>query len=179
MAQMYMLVIDLEATCKEHDRAFDKETIEIGAVWASREGEVIESLQVLIKPSVNTQLTAFCTQLTGITQTEVDAGVSWPHACEQLSAFAQQQRARYWGSWGNYDKNQIAKDCKRHDVANPLGHLEHVNLKEMFAKRQGTRPPGMAAALAYAGLPLQGAHHRGLDDARNIASLLPHCYRIA
>ena len=29
-------------------------------------------------------------------------------------------------------------------------------------------------ALAHVGLPLVGTHHRGIDDARNIARLLPH-----
>ena len=32
---------------------------------------------------------------------------------------------------------------------------------------------GMARALQMVGLPLDGSHHRGLDDARNIAKLLP------
>jgi inhibitor of KinA sporulation pathway (predicted exonuclease) len=31
----------------------------------------------------------------------------------------------------------------------------------------------MARALQMVGLPLDGSHHRGLDDARNIAKLLP------
>jgi inhibitor of KinA sporulation pathway (predicted exonuclease) len=31
----------------------------------------------------------------------------------------------------------------------------------------------MAAALRRVGLPLRGTHHRGIDDARNIARLLP------
>lgn len=30
---------------------------------------------------------------------------------------------------------------------------------------------GMARALEIAGLPLEGTHHRGADDARNIARL--------
>ena len=32
---------------------------------------------------------------------------------------------------------------------------------------------GMAGALRRVGLPLVGTHHRGIDDARNIARLLP------
>jgi inhibitor of KinA sporulation pathway (predicted exonuclease) len=32
----------------------------------------------------------------------------------------------------------------------------------------------MAQALQLAGLPLEGTHHRGIDDARNIAKLLPY-----
>jgi len=50
----------------------------------------------------------------------------------------------------------------------------HLNLKRRFAARQGLRKPvGMAGALRKAGLELAGTHHRGIDDARNIARLLP------
>lgn len=40
-----------------------------------------------------------------------------------------------------------------------------------------TKRPGMAEALTYASLPLQGRHHRALDDARNIARLLERTLR--
>jgi len=32
----------------------------------------------------------------------------------------------------------------------------------------------MARALEIAGLPLDGTHHRGIDDARNMAKLMPY-----
>ena len=32
----------------------------------------------------------------------------------------------------------------------------------------------MAKALQLVDLPLEGTHHRGIDDARNIAKLLPY-----
>ena len=35
----------------------------------------------------------------------------------------------------------------------------------------GTRPMGMAQALSFAKIPLIGTHHRGIDDAHNIAQL--------
>ena len=51
--------------------------------------------------------------------------------------------------------------------------FEHVNLKRRFAKSRKIKEVGMARALQMVGLPLDGSHHRGLDDARNIAKLLP------
>jgi inhibitor of KinA sporulation pathway (predicted exonuclease) len=32
----------------------------------------------------------------------------------------------------------------------------------------------MAGALRQLGIPLAGTHHRGIDDARNIAKILPY-----
>ena len=45
-----ILVIDLEATCDEGDglAADDMEVIEIGAVWATAEGEVLEEFRGLL-----------------------------------------------------------------------------------------------------------------------------------
>jgi inhibitor of KinA sporulation pathway (predicted exonuclease) len=48
-----------------------------------------------------------------------------------------------------------------------------VNAKLAFTEARGLRKrPGMAQALAIAGLPLEGRHHRGEDDAWNIAALI-------
>lgn len=47
----------------------------------------------------------------------------------------------------------------------------HLNLKTEFAAWKGVRRCGMAAALKYLDLPLVGTHHRGIDDARNIARI--------
>ncbi len=49
-----------------------------------------------------------------------------------------------------------------------------TTLKTEFTSVQGLKKkPGMAEALKLCGLELEGAHHRGIDDARNIARMLP------
>ena len=49
-----VLVIDLEATCDDADGlpASDMEIIEIGAVWATAEGSVLDTFQALVRPVV-------------------------------------------------------------------------------------------------------------------------------
>src|SRR6218665_2423097 len=63
-----VLGIDLEATCDKGDDlpAADMEIIEIGAVWATAEGTVLDTVQALVRPVVRPQLTPFCRQLTNI-----------------------------------------------------------------------------------------------------------------
>lgn len=79
-----------------------------------------------------------------------------------------------FGSWGDYDRKQFQQDSKFHKVPFPIAY-PHVNLKQLFSETQGLpKRYGMAEALQIAGLPLQGTHHRGIDDARNIAKLLPY-----
>ncbi|WP_018605549.1 3'-5' exonuclease [Uliginosibacterium gangwonense] len=173
-----ILVIDLEATCSEDDTITSEmmEIIEIGAVWANPEGQIIERFQAYVRPTDHPQLTAFCTGLTGIDQATVDGAMTFDKVAPALTEFAQHYRSPegFWGSWGAYDRKQIERECARHGLANPLEGLTHQNLKALFAKQQKIgKQVGMSKALALAGLTLEGQHHSGIDDACNIARLLP------
>ena len=73
-------------------------------------------------------------------------------------------------SWGGYNLTQFRIDCRRHGLALPASFERHVNLKKEFARLLGVKACGMERAgprRATAG----GTHHRGIDDARNIARL--------
>jgi inhibitor of KinA sporulation pathway (predicted exonuclease) len=49
----------------------------------------------------------------------------------------------------------------------------HINVKTLFAlKHKLGHELGMAGALKYLNIELEGTHHRGKDDARNIAKIL-------
>jgi inhibitor of KinA sporulation pathway (predicted exonuclease) len=75
-------------------------------------------------------------------------------------------------SWGRYDVAQFQLDCRRHGVPFPPSLEEdHLNLKTAFAAWRGVRRCGLATALDHLGLRLEGSHHRGIDDARNIARI--------
>lgn len=172
-----ILVIDLEATCADDDSipAEQMEVIEVGAVWATQEGQVLDRFQTLVRPILRPQLTQFCIQLVGIQQAEIDLAEPFPAAASALAKFANlhQNTRAVWMSWGQYDRKQIERECVRHGIGNPLG-LEHQNAKRLFAKAQKIgKEIGMAKACELAQLKLKGTHHRGLDDACNIARLLP------
>ncbi|MFC1571976.1 hypothetical protein ACFL6M_00095 [Candidatus Eisenbacteria bacterium] len=49
---------------------------------------------------------------------------------------------------------------------------DFLNLKMMFVAARGIEPCGMKRALSLLGIPLDGQHHRGIDDARNITRIL-------
>ncbi|MHA0112092.1 hypothetical protein ACXYUI_34335, partial [Klebsiella pneumoniae] len=64
-------------------------------------------------------------------------------------------------------------EAQRHGIAMPL-IMPHQNAKRLFAKAQRIgKEVGMVRACALAGIRLEGQHHRGLDDAVNIAKLMP------
>jgi inhibitor of KinA sporulation pathway (predicted exonuclease) len=172
----HLLVVDLEATCFEPpDPPIPKdemETIEIGAVLVDREtlapcGE----LQSFVRPVRHPRITRFCTELTTIRQADVDGAPLFPDVMRALGRFLGERKALFC-SWGFYDQRQLAQDAAYHGISLPLSR-EHLNLKKRFGERFGGKKTGMAGALARVGLTLSGTHHRGIDDARNIARLLP------
>jgi inhibitor of KinA sporulation pathway (predicted exonuclease) len=50
-----------------------------------------------------------------------------------------------------------------------------MNLKNSFTLLHGLeREPGLDQALDHLRMKLDGTHHRGIDDARNIAKIFTH-----
>jgi inhibitor of KinA sporulation pathway (predicted exonuclease) len=174
-ARTAILVVDLEATCSDTDPTFDMETIEIGACWVGVDGSVIARFQSFVCPVANPVLTDFCSGLTGIRQTDVDAAPLFPVAADALREFVSrhQQYGSVWVSWGAWDRKQLDRDSARYGVAAPIA-LPHENAKRRFAKtRRIGKEVGMVKACELVGLTLAGTHHRALDDALNVARLLP------
>ena len=166
-------VIDVEATCWEGEPppGAVSEIIEIGlTVVDLGRNERVGRHRILVRP-VRSAVSSFCTELTGLGQAEVDTGMSFGEACRLLAA-DHQAGVRPWASWGDYDRHQFTRQCQATDTAYPFGR-RHANAKAVFTEVHGLRRrPGMAQALAIAGLPLEGRHHCGEDDAWNIAGLI-------
>ncbi len=171
-----VIVVDLEATCSD-DGAVPREEmeiIEIGAVAVETSSfEPVDEFQTFVTPFRHPKLTGFCHSLTGISQ-DMLAGA--PEFGEALNGFTdwfgQHEPEIAIASWGAYDRNQFLQDCAFHEVNAKMP--PHANLKTMFSRRQNTRSRfGMAGALKACKLGLKGDHHRALDDAKNIARLLP------
>jgi inhibitor of KinA sporulation pathway (predicted exonuclease) len=171
----YYLVLDLEATCCDDDSIprEESEIIEIGAVLVPAATLTVEAeFQSFVRPMRHKTLTPFCTKLTTISQAEVAAAPRFPQAIAALATFVRGKEFLFC-SWGGYDRNQLRRDATHHRVKLPLGE-RHLNLKEAFSQRLGEpRQYGTGQALRRLGLSFAGTQHRAIDDARNIARLLP------
>lgn len=170
---MLVNVVDVEATCWPGPPPDGQisEIIEIGVTvtdLAARER--VAKHRLLVRPERST-VSGFCTELTGLTQAEVDSGVSFAEACARLTG-EHATAKRGWASWGEYDRKQFLRQCDATATPYPFG-ARHVNAKAVFADAFGlSRQVGMAQALRIAELPLEGRHHRGDDDSWNIAALV-------
>ena len=166
-------IVDVEATCWEGQPPPGEvsEIVEIGlTVVDLAAGARLGKHRILVRPQ-RSQVSAFCTELTSLTQEEVDEGVPFSEACRVLAKDHESNR-RPWASWGDYDRKQFLRQCR--DTEYPFSG-DHTNAKLRFTEAHDLRKrPGMAQALEIAGLPLEGRHHRGDDDSWNIAALVLH-----
>lgn len=168
-----IIVIDVESTCWDKVQPKDEisEIIEIGIACVDvSKKEIVETESILVKP-INSKVGDFCTSLTTLTQEQVDEGVLLQEACRVLKNKYKVDR-RCWASWGDYDRVQFDRVCKRQGISYPFDR-RHINIKTLFALKH-TLPVevGMPASLDYYDISLEGTHHRGVDDAKNIAKIL-------
>lgn len=166
------LVIDLEGTCSEDEslpRA-ESETIEVGAVILSPADCVRLRFTRFVRPVVNPVLTEFCTELTTITQADVDRAETFPPVFRQLLDFAEPFHLKTFYSWGTYDRDQLVRDCQRHEIAYPFRF--HVDMAKLFRQKTG-RKRGSRGALRYFGIEPSGARHRGMDHASDYSKMIP------
>lgn len=174
-----IIIIDLEATCWQGPvpTGQENEIIEIGiCVLDSHTSEITKNQGILIKPQ-HSAVSAFCTELTTITQDLLEQkGIPFAEALEKLTE--QYDPKEYtWASYGAYDLNMLKKQCARFNLDYPMG-AEHINVKVLFAETRGLqKPTGMNGALSILDIPLEGTHHRGVDDAKNIAKILYWCLK--
>jgi len=179
----YLYCVDLEATCDEVEESESTrklavvpdqmETIEIGLVVIDLESfQVVEEFQRFVRPQINPVLTDFCKRLTSIQQADIDGAQTYQEVGEELRLFAARYPGAAWASWGDYDARQLERDAEFAACPSLLSGLPHFNAKKWHAGLYDNRPKGLLQTVESLGLVWQGTYHRGIDDARNVASVI-------
>lgn len=174
------IIFDLEATCWEIKNDKIKEIIEIGAVRLNENLEIVDTFSEFVRPTINSELTEFCETLTSIKQKDVDNAKTFNDAIFKFERwiFSSSDSAKLI-SWGNYDRKQILEESQHKNYSGKIIKLleeNHISLKHEFARMRKSRTCGMQKALNILNLPLEGTHHKGIDDAKNIAKIFIAIY---
>lgn len=169
---MKYVILDLEATCWDQWDKSENETIEIGAVLIDENQEVFGEYQRFIKPIRYPKLSTFCKELTSISQEEIDEASYFYEVIEDFKSwFGYESEEYYLCSWGYYDRKQFESDCKIHHLDTTWLH-PHISLKHQYRDiKHLPRAIGMKNALNLEKIKMEGTHHRGIDDAKNIAKI--------
>jgi 3'-5' exoribonuclease 1 len=170
---MIFIVYDLEATCWEgRPPGKVQEIIEVGAIKVNRYGELLDSFCKFVRPVLSPNLSLFCRQLTGIDQIQVNRAGEFPEVIEAFQDWIDIYDEDYTlCSWGSFDKKMLIQDCELHDMESHWVE-PHINIKRQYQEiKRLHRSRGLKVAVEKEGFEFTGEHHRGIDDARNLAKI--------
>ena len=172
----HIVVVDIEHTCTMDGSIppEEREIIEINAVLIDTCSlQIIDEFSELIRPITHPKLSQFCTELTGITQAELDVAAHFPEVFAHFIDWLPDNSDYVLATWGSYDIVQLNIDCAVHGMAAFKPSI-NLNLKIAFKEARNLKKKvGLKRALEIANLSYEGSHHRALDDAKNTAKLLP------
>lgn len=181
----HLVVLDFEATCDDVEPPSPQEIIEFPSVLLDASSfEVLGEFESFVRPVHHPKLTAFCKELTGIEQSQVDGAPIFEEVFEAHLAWLRSHGLRTEGelsyalvTCGDWDLRtmlpiQLAA-CEPPMDRVPAPYQRWINIKEAFHRWSGKRErAGMPRMLSELGLELEGRHHRGIDDSRNIAKIV-------
>jgi len=185
----HLVVLDFEATCDGETPPDPQEIIEFPSVLLRLEDlAVTGEFESFVRPLHHPQLTPFCRELTSITQAQVDDAPLFPEVFEAhqqwlsshglpLTPDAEGALPYAIVTCGDWDlRTMLPRQLKACDP--PLDWMPHpyrrwINVKVPFREAHPKlRRAGMARMLEALALELEGHHHRGIDDTRNITKIV-------
>ncbi|XP_060769841.1 ERI1 exoribonuclease 2, partial [Neoarius graeffei] len=190
----YLIIIDFESTCWKENNNHGQEIIEFPAVLMNTHtGQIESEFHSYVQPQEHPLLSSFCTELTGITQEQVEAGLPlqiclsrftrWLHTLQQERDVVflrdeTQTRTATSGkpcaflTWSDWDLGVCLQyECKRKQITKPEVLNSWIDLRATYRMFYHRKPKGLKGALQDLGIEFSGREHSGLDDARNTARL--------
>ena len=170
---MNFIIYDLEATCwlgrPPHGV---NEVIEIGAIKMNPYGEEIDRYNRFIKPKVNPVLSHFCQKLTSIAQAMVDSASLFPKVIEDFKDWIDVYENDYLlCSWGGFDEVLLKNDCLLHKQDDEW-LIPCINVKKQYhTYKKSEKERGLKVSIQAEGFEFDGAHHRAISDAENLAKI--------
>ncbi|NXT43025.1 ERI2 exoribonuclease, partial [Pelecanoides urinatrix] len=189
----YLIVVDFEATCWRDAGRRSPEIIEFPAVLLNTStGEIESEFHTYVQPQEHPILSEFCTELTGITQNQVDEGVPLSICLSQFLKWIQkiekekkiifssdipshstsEAKPCTFVTWTDWDLGVCLQyECKRKQLRKPDILNSWIDLKATYRAFYNRKPKGLNGALQDLGMAFAGREHSGLDDSRNTARL--------
>lgn len=169
-----ILVLDLEFTCwmGRPPKGMQQEIVEIGIVEVDiKRDKIIKTQRILVKPE-NSEISKFCTELTGIKQSDVENEGIELRAANDILINDYNSKNSIWSSWGSYDKKHYIKECSLKKIDYPFS-IDYIDLQKKYSEHLETkRLYGVENALFDLNLKFEGKPHSALDDAYNTARIL-------
>ena len=156
------------------------EIIEFSGVAVNSATGTIESeFQVFVKPSNNPKLEKYCEEATGVTQEDINNGVSWSDAVDLIHDWltalrcASGEVSYAFVTFGDYDLGtMVPKQCRLSNMAVPTFFKAWLNFKVAFGELYGIPGASLMDMMRELKLEMVGLQHGGVDACRNGARVL-------
>ena len=178
----HFLVLDFEGVNnKFHGGPDIMEIIEFPVLKVSGQTFQIEStFHSYVQPTIHRHINPVCTDITGITQDMVDGQPTLVEVLKLLDKWMREEGLLEKGvtscfaTCGDWDlKTGLPSQCHYQNLHYPDYLRKWVNVKDLFRSVTGIeRKQSMMTMLRALNLELEGRHHSGIDDCRNIAKIL-------
>ncbi len=140
------------------------EVIQIGAVKLDKNLKPCGSYQVIVKPKFYKKLHRHVSELTGITQEQMDLGISLKEAAERFKKWCGKDFA--FLTWGPDDIPMLKENFHAHGI--DYSWLDSVyDLQRIYAKEieQSSKQRALEYVMEYFGIPQNLPAHDALNDA--------------
>lgn len=177
----YYLVLDFEGVINKNEGSpnvmeiIEFPVLKINATTLETESE----FHTYVQPTIHPKLNPVATEITGITQSMVDGQPTLPEVLGQLDVWMKSQGLLEKGvsfcfvTCGDWDlKSGLSINCDYLKLPYPDYLKRWINIKSYFQAIVGKKGSGMKYMLRELRLTLDGRHHSGIDDSRNIAKIL-------
>jgi len=172
----YLIILDFEANCVADHVIYPQEIIEFPCVVYDIQKNLIDrSLDFSYFCKAEVPITEFCTNLTSITQEDVDGGLTLPELLILHKQWMVDKKLIgnslfvTCGDWDLY--TALPNHCKYLNIDYFKYFKEWANIKLLYSQFYQRKSYGMKSMLDKLNLKLEGAHHRGIDDCYNIAQI--------
>ena len=174
------LVLDFEAVINKDPGCPDvMEMIEFPVLKVNARTMETESIfHTYVQPVIHEKLNPVCTEITGITQDMVDGQPTLPETLAMLDEWMKKEGLLEKGvhscfvTCGDWDlKKGLPVNCDYLGIAYPDYLKRWINIKSYFQAIVGKKGYGMKTMLDDLKLTLDGRHHSGIDDSKNIAKI--------
>uniref|UniRef100_A0A0N5ABG4 Exonuclease domain-containing protein n=1 Tax=Syphacia muris TaxID=451379 RepID=A0A0N5ABG4_9BILA len=185
VSQVYehFLLLDFEATCEEGRKIQPiQEIIEFPVIQIeSSSFKECEQFHCYVRPTKRPFLTTFCTHLTGIECVDESENLStvlemfhkWLLHRNLIDLNGERTCPWILVTCGDWDLGtQLPSESEYKGLAIKKYFTEWINLKKAFAEALGYFPNSMSVMLRDLQIEPIGRLHSGIDDVRNMCSIL-------
>jgi len=172
---MYYITLDLEwnqayaqkamAVQRQLSARLRGEVIQIGAVKMDKNMNICGSYQIIVKPKYYKKLHKHVSELTGITQAQMDMGASLAEAAERFRAFCGEDFV--FLTWGPDDIPMLKENFNAHGI--DRSWLDRVyDLQQIFNRQtdgETKKQRSLEYAMEYFEIPQNLPAHDALNDA--------------